>query len=77
MSIENKLRGLCKENGEVEIESIDLTKMAVDVILPYESSSYAIELEGETDEEIIESFKEKVNGRLSDMVNHLEDCKLD
>lgn len=51
--------------------------MAVDVIFPYETSSYAVELEGKTDEEIIESFKENVNGRLSDMVNHLEDCKLD
>jgi hypothetical protein len=50
--------------------------MLVDVILPYESSTVEIELEGNTDDEIIESFIEGVNRRINDMINELNDCKL-
>lgn len=75
MSIEERLKQLCKDNGEVEIEYVDMSKMAVDVLLPYETTSHVIELEGSTDDEVVESFKDGVNKRLDDMINHLEDCK--
>ncbi|MDF2649577.1 MAG: hypothetical protein K0Q73_5382, partial [Paenibacillus sp.] len=74
--VEDKLKKLCKENGEVQTENIDMSLMLVDVILPYESSSIEIELEGSTDDEIICSFIEGVNSRINDMINELNDCKL-
>ncbi|OMC79580.1 hypothetical protein BK125_04685 [Paenibacillus odorifer] len=76
MSIEEKLKQVCKENGEIQIENITMSLMLVDVVLPYDTSSVEIELEGNTDSEIIESFIEKVNGRIDDMINELNDCKL-
>lgn len=76
MIVEDKLKQLCKENGEVQIEHIDMSLMLVDVILPYESSTIEIELEGSTDDEIIHSFIEGVNSRINDMINELNDCKL-
>ncbi|MGK5511758.1 hypothetical protein [Brevibacillus formosus] len=74
MSLEKKLKQLCKV--EIQIESIDLEEMNVDVLLPYESSSVSIELEGDNDKEIMESFKLGVNKRLDEMIDHLNDCKL-
>jgi hypothetical protein len=76
MTIEDRLKQICKENGEVQIENIFMSLMLVDVILPYESSTVEIELEGNTDDEIIESFIEGVNRRINDMINELNDCKL-
>ncbi|WP_188069028.1 hypothetical protein [Brevibacillus brevis] len=74
MGLEMQLKQLCK--GDIQIESINLEEMSVDVLLPYESASTSVELEGENDEEIIESFKSEVNKRLNDMIDHLNDCKL-
>ncbi|RUT38711.1 hypothetical protein EJP82_26730 [Paenibacillus anaericanus] len=76
MTVEDKLKQLCKENGEIQIENIYMNLMLVDVVLPYEISSVEIELEGNTDDEIIQSFIEGVNGRINDMINELNDCKL-
>lgn len=64
------------ENSEISIQDVDLIKKTVDVLLPYETASIVIELEGSTDDELIESFKVGVNHRLEDMINHLNDCKL-
>ncbi|ASA20924.1 hypothetical protein [Paenibacillus donghaensis] len=75
MSLEGKLNQLCK--GDIEIESIDLENMQVDVLFPYEIAAISIELEGKDDDEIIESFKSGVNSRLNNMIDHLNDCKLD
>ncbi|ASA22633.1 hypothetical protein [Paenibacillus donghaensis] len=75
MSIEEKLKELLKESGDIEITEINLQEECVYVLLPYETSAILIDLEGDTDEVIIESFKENVNHRLDDMVNHLNDCK--
>ncbi|MNW32217.1 hypothetical protein D3C74_91570 [compost metagenome] len=75
MTIEEKLKKICKDNGEIQIENIDISLMLAEVVLPYEISSVEIELEGNTDDEIIESFIEKVNGRIDDMINLLNDCK--
>ncbi|MFF2532249.1 hypothetical protein ACFVS2_25400 [Brevibacillus sp. NPDC058079] len=74
MDLEKKLRQLCK--GDIQIESINLEEMNVNVLVPYESSAISVELEGENDKEIIESFKVEVNKRLDDMIDHLNDCKL-
>jgi hypothetical protein len=71
MKFEKKLRELCKS----DIEVVKVTGDSVEVLLPYDSSSVDIEIEGETDEERIESFKEGVNYRLEQMINHLKDCK--
>jgi hypothetical protein len=76
MTVEDKLKQLCKENGDVQIENIDMSIMLVDVFLPYESSSVEIELEGSTDDEIIQSFIEGVNRRINDMIDELNNCKL-
>lgn len=74
--MEDQLKQLCKDNGEIEIEFIDLSNKAVVVMLPYETSSVVINLEGDTDEGLVESFKRGVNQRLEDMCNHLNECKL-
>lgn len=76
MTIEERLKQICKENGEIQIENIYMSLMLVEVVLPYESSSIEIELEGSTDDEIIQSFIEGVNSRIDDMINELNDCKL-
>lgn len=75
MSLKNKLNQLCQ--GDIQIESIDLDGKSVDVVFPYETSAISVELEGSDDEEIIESFKHGINSRLNDMIDHLNDCKLD
>lgn len=75
MKLEEKLKQLCHGN-DIQIDSIDIKTMNVDVLLPYESSTFSIEVEGKSEDEIIKSFKEGVNSRLEDMINHLNDCKL-
>jgi hypothetical protein len=75
MKLETKLKKL--SNGDIEVVKVDPSLESVEVLLPYESSSVDIELEGETDIERIESFKIGVNRRLNEMINHLEDCKFD
>ncbi|ASA22632.1 hypothetical protein [Paenibacillus donghaensis] len=75
MNIEKQLKELCKEVGDLQITEVSLEEKAVSMLFPYETSEITIDLEGDTDEEIIESFKENVNHRLDDMVNHLNDCK--
>lgn len=75
MDFESKLMKLCEENGDIEILHYYEKQKIVDVLLPYESSSVIIELQGETEEELIESFKEEVNHRLQAMIDHLEECK--
>lgn len=65
------------EDSEIEIESFDIDKRTLNVLLPYESTAIVIELEGTNDDAIIESFKENVNHRLDQMIDHLNDCKLD
>lgn len=75
VNIEEKLRELLKESGDIEITEVNLKGAYVSVLLPYETSEVVIELEGDAEEDIIESFKENVNKRLDDMVNHLNDCK--
>lgn len=64
------------ENSEITIDSVDIDSKTLSVLLPYETASIVIELEGSTDDEIIESFKEGVNGRLDEMIDHLNDVKL-
>lgn len=76
MSLEKKLKQLCKDVGDIQIESIDLEGMNVYVLVPYETAATSIELEGSNDDEIIESFKEGVNGKLNEMIDHLDECKL-
>jgi len=74
-NLETKLRQILKNSGDIQIESI--TDTSVDVLVPYETASLSIELEGNSDDEIIESFKDGVNKRLNEMIDHLNDCKLD
>ena len=76
MSLEQKLKQLCKEVGDILIEGFDHKGKSVDVLLPYETTSVSIELEGQSEDELVESFKEGVNRRIDDMINHLNDCKL-
>lgn len=75
MTLLGRLEQLCRESGDIEITSIDLETMSASVLLPYELAEVSIELEGSSDDDIIESFKEGVNKRLDDMINHLTDCK--
>lgn len=71
--LEKKLKELCQ--GDIEV--VQVSGDSVEILLPYESGSVDIEIEGKTIEDRIESFKEGVNHRLKDMINHLEDCMLD
>ncbi|MGM1044771.1 MAG: hypothetical protein ACQEXX_01355 [Bacillota bacterium] len=75
MKIEKQIKELCKST-DIKVEEVNLSSNMVTVLLPYESASIAIDLEGDTPEEIIESFKENVNYRLERMIDHLNDCKL-
>lgn len=75
MTIEKELKKLCKENGDVELTGVNLAAKYATVRLPYETAEVTIDLEGDSEEEIMESFKENVNYRLDRMIDHLNDCK--
>lgn len=77
MSIEKKIKQLCKQNSDIQIEEIDLENREVSVIFPYETAVITVELEGDTEEMVVESFKVGVNKRLDDMRDYLEECKFD
>ncbi|MGO4181825.1 hypothetical protein AB4Z17_11635 [Paenibacillus sp. TAF43_2] len=76
MSIEKKLKKLCGTSTEVKIVKIEMSEKTVEVLVPYEVGSIEIELEGDNEGEMLESFVEGVNRQLERMVNHLNDCKL-
>jgi hypothetical protein len=76
MNLEMKLKNVCKDNGDIQIENVNLEEMNVDVLLPYETASVSIDLEGDNNDEIVESLKTGINGRLDEMINQLNDCKL-
>ena len=65
------------EKSEIELESSDTKNKRLSVKLPYDTASHTIEIEGSNDDELIDSFKEQVNHCLDQMIDHLNDCKLD
>jgi len=68
----NKIKLLCND----EIKFIRVDKDSIVVLLPYNLSEIDIELEDSTVEEQIDSFIYGINHELENMINHLEDCKL-
>lgn len=76
MNLEEKLRKLLENHyGDIEIVNVSEDETEVEVLLPYDNASYDIELDGDTDEEKIASFKFEINDRLEEMIGHLEHCK--
>jgi hypothetical protein len=74
MKFETKLKKIC--NGDINIIEVGISQNTVEVQLPYDSSAFIIDYEGESDEERIESFKDNINKQLDTMIDHLNDCKL-
>lgn len=77
MGIDQKIIGLCEPYVSIRVLEVNLYTMTVSVILPYESNAVSIDISGETELEIIESFKVGVNDHLEEMRDHLEACKFD
>lgn len=76
MSLEKKIKKVCGNSSEVSLVSLDLTEMTAEIMVPYEGSSTIVDLTGNSEKEILESFIEEVNLKLDSMINHLNDCKL-
>jgi hypothetical protein len=73
--IKNKIVELC-QGTDIDVVKVDIKNMYISVRLPYDSNIITIDLEGETQEEVLESFVDGVNKELDEMINYLEDCKL-
>lgn len=67
-----KIKSLC--TGEIKF--ICSEQNLVTVLLPYSTAEIGIEIDGDTDDEQIESFISGINQVLDDMIDHLGDCKL-
>ncbi|WP_339304455.1 hypothetical protein NST33_18235 [Paenibacillus sp. FSL L8-0435] len=76
MNIKQFLEDAIGESSEIDIEGISLEDKTVSVLFPYDSSCHLIKFEGTTKEEIADSFRDEINQHLQDMIDHLEDCKL-
>lgn len=61
---------------EVKVTYIHSKENEVGVMLPYSTSEFNIEIDGETTEDQVNDFVEKVNLELEEMAMHLQDCKL-
>ena len=70
------LRNQIKELCTGEIEFISAIGNTVNLRLPYNNAIFCCEIEGENDEELLESFMSETNLMLQNMIDHLEDCKL-
>lgn len=67
-----KINLLCGE----EVKFISAEQNLITILLPYSDAEVEIEIEGSTIEERVDSFITGVNHELEQMINHLEDCKL-
>ncbi|MFB5759031.1 hypothetical protein [Paenibacillus medicaginis] len=75
MSVKSELKKLLKQKSDIEV--VEINDKEIVLHLPYETALVDISLEGDSDEERIELFKENLNSRLQNMIDHLEECKLD
>lgn len=73
MTLKKDIEKMCTD---IDVEIISVLQDCVEINVPYEIGEVVIGLEGETNEEKIESFKLGVNEVLQRMIDHLERCKL-
>lgn len=69
-------KACCKTQGEIKVVNWNISETKISVLFPYSSSEFEFEIEGNSDEEKVESFVEQINHFLDSMIDHLEDCKL-
>jgi hypothetical protein len=67
-----KIESVC--SGEIEFISVN--DNIVTVKIPYCKNEFDIEIDGELENEQLESFVYGINKQLEDMIDHLSDCKL-